>query len=290
MLVLLASCSKPFADFTYSTKSKTAPTKIVFENKSQKAINYHWDFGDGQTSEAVAPVHEYKSSGNYTIVLRATKGKKSTLKEERLVIDAPEQCYVLLETEFGNMTILLHDDTPLHRDNFVKLIEEGYYNDLLFHRVINGFMIQGGDPSSKNAPASKPLGAGGPGYQIPAEFVDTLSHIKGALAAARIGGLSNPEKQSSGSQFYIVDGRPVTADQLNLLEAQKDRRYTSAQRKVFTEQGGTPFLDGEYTVFGQVVKGLDVIDKIAETPTDGDPPKGSSRPKKDVKMTIKVIK
>ncbi len=290
MALVLASCSKPFADFAYSTKSTTAPTKVVFENKSQKAVTYQWDFGDGQTSEEETPVHEYKSSGNYTIVLRASNGKKSTLKEQRLVIDAPEQCYVLVETEFGNMTILLYDDTPLHRDNFVKLVEEGFYDGLIFHRVVNGFMIQGGDPKSKTASASTPLGSGGPGYQVPAEFVDTLAHIKGALAAARIGGPSNPEKQSSGSQFYIVDGRPVTNDQLNMVEAQKDRRYTPSQRKIFTEQGGTPFLDGEYTVFGQVVKGLDVIDKIAETPTNGDPPKGSSRPLKDVKMTIKIIK
>ena len=288
--VLMASCSKPLADFTYSTKSKTAPTKVTFENKSQKATLYQWDFGDGQTSDQETPIHTYKSSGNYTIVLRASNGKKATIKEQRLVIDAPEQCYVLLETEFGNMTILLHDDTPQHRDNFIKLVEEGFYDGLIFHRVINGFMIQGGDPNSKNATAKTPLGSGGPGYQVPAEFVDTLGHIKGALAAARIGGPSNPEKKSSGSQFYIVDGRPVTNDQLNLLEAQKDRRYTPSQRKAYTEQGGTPFLDGEYTVFGQVVKGMDVIDKIAETTTNGDPPKGNSRPIKDVKMTIKVIK
>lgn len=288
--LLAASCSKPFADFTYTSKSKIAPTKVTFENKSQKAISYVWDFGDGQTSTEETPTHEYQSSGNYTIVLRASNGKKSTLKEQRLVIDAPEQCYVLLQTEYGDMTILLHDATPQHRDNFVKLIEEGFYEGLLFHRVVNGFMVQGGDPNSRRASAKTQLGSGGPGYQVPAEFVDTLVHVKGALAAARIGGPSNPEKKSSGSQFYIVDGRPVTEKQLNLLEAQKDRRYSPTARQIYMNEGGTPFLDGEYTVFGQVVKGMEVIDKIAETETNGDPPKGNSRPLKDVKMTLKVIK
>lgn len=290
LALLATSCSKPLADFSYATKSNIAPTKVTFENKSEKATTYLWDFGDGNTSEEEKPVHEYKSSGNYTITLKAINGKRSTIKEQRLVIDAPEQCYVLLETDFGNMTILLHDATPQHRDNFVKLVEEGYYDGLIFHRVINGFMIQGGDPNSRNASATTPLGSGGPSYRVPAEFVDSLVHVKGALAAARTGGPSNPMKESSGSQFYIVDGRPVTDNQLNMLEAQKDRRYTPTQRKAYMENGGTPFLDGEYTVFGQVVKGLEVIDKIAETETNGDPPKGSSRPKKDVKMTIKVIK
>ncbi len=290
LVLLLASCSKPFADFTYSTQTTVAPATVTFENTSKKAISYEWDFGDGQKSTEAAPQHKYKSSGNYTILLKASDGKKESIKEQRLVIDAPEECYVILETDFGNMTILLSDATPQHRDNFIKLVEDGYYDDLLFHRVVNGFMIQGGDPQSRNANPKKPLGSGGPGYQIPAEFVDSLVHVKGALAAARTGGPSNPQKRSSGSQFYIVQGRQVTEDQLNILEAQKDRRYSPENRKAYVENGGAPFLDGEYTVFGQVVEGLDVIDKIANTPTDGDPPKGQSRTKSPVKMKMHVIK
>ncbi len=289
ILLLASSCAKPIADFTYATKSKTAPATVTFENNSQKATIYEWDFGDGQKSTEATPKHRYKSSGNYTITLRASDGKKESIKEQQLVIDAPLQCYVVLETEFGNMTILLSDATPQHRDNFIKLVEDGFYDDLLFHRVINGFMIQGGDPDSRNASKKKALGSGGPGYQIPAEFVDSLVHVKGALAAARRGGPGNPEKMSSGSQFYIVDGRSTTEEQLNVLEAQKDRRYTPEQRKIYLELGGAPFLDNEYTVFGMVVEGLEVIDKIAATPTDGDPPRGQSRPLEPVKMKMRVI-
>ena len=288
--LLFTSCARPIADFSYSTDTRIAPANVTFQNESKKALTYEWDFGDGNKSTEETPRHQYLSSGNYTIILRASNGKKESVKEQRLVIDAPEQCFVILETDFGNMTILLHDATPQHRDNFIKLVEDGFYDDLLFHRVINGFMIQGGDPQSRKAHAKTPLGSGGPGYQVPAEFVDTLVHIKGALAAARIGGPANPEKKSSGSQFYIVQGRKVTKDQLDLLEAQKDRRYTPDQRTAYMETGGTPFLDGEYTVFGQVVEGMEVIDKIAATKTNGDPPRGQSRPLQDVKMKIKVIK
>ncbi|MCK6695367.1 MAG: peptidylprolyl isomerase, partial [Thermoanaerobaculia bacterium] len=174
----------------------------------------------------------------------------------------------------------LYTSTPKHRDNFVKLAEEGYYDDLLFHRVINGFMIQGGDPQSRNAPAGQPLGMGGPSYQIPAEFVDSLVHVKGAIAAART---NNPEKKSSGSQFYIVHGAPVTEAALNQIESMRRFLYTPEQRKAYLELGGAPHLDREYTVFGHVIKGLEIIDKIATVETaPGD------RPKKDVKMKIRV--
>ena len=150
-------------------------------------------------------------------------------------------------------------------------------------------MLQGGDPDSRTASKRKALGSGVPGYQVPAEFVDSLIHVKGALAAARRGGPGNPEKMSSGSQFYIVQGRGVTEDQLNVLEAQKDRRYTPEERQAYLQLGGTPFLDNEYTVFGMVVDGLEVIDKIAATETNGDPPRGQSRPVEPVKMKIRVI-
>jgi peptidyl-prolyl cis-trans isomerase B (cyclophilin B) len=187
--------------------------------------------------------------------------------------------YVLIETDYGNMKVRLYDETPQHRDNFLKLVNEKYYDDLLFHRVINGFMIQGGDPNSRNAAPETRLGMGGPGYTIPAEI--GKPHFKGALAAART---SNPQKASSGSQFYIVQGQAVTEEQLNALAQQKGMTYTAEQRNRYKEVGGTPQLDNEYTVFGEVFEGLEVIDKIAAVQTgQGD------RPVKDVKMKIKLV-
>jgi peptidyl-prolyl cis-trans isomerase B (cyclophilin B) len=202
-------------------------------------------------------------------------------------ITAPERCLVEIETDLGTMTAELYNATPKHRDNFIKLAEEGYYDGLLFHRVIAGFMIQGGDPDSRNAPAGKMLGMGGPSYQIPAEFVDTLAHVKGALAAARTGGPSNPEKKSSGSQFYVVQGNgPIKEEMLNQTEMSKGFHYTPEQRKEYLELGGTPFLDRDYTVFGRVVKGLDVLDKIAAVKTGA-----GDRPVQDVKIVkMRVIK
>lgn len=188
---------------------------------------------------------------------------------------------IVIETEYGNMTAVLYDETPQHRDNFIKLTKEGFYDDLLFHRVINGFMIQGGDPDSKGAPAGQRLGMGGPGYTVPAEFVDQHIHLKGALAAARTGGPSNPEKKSSGSQFYVVQGRPVPAAQLDSpMFASKN--YTDEQKQAYQKIGGTPQLDRDYTVFGMVIEGLDVIDKIAGVKTSGE------RPVQDVKMKVRV--
>ena len=285
LFALFFSCSRPIADFTYNDTNRTAPAKIQFENNSEKAETYEWDFGDGNSSTEVSPNHQYNASGNYMVRLKAVKGNKSTLLEKRLVIDAPKECLVIIETDFGTMTAILYNETPKHRDNFIKLAEEGYYDDLLFHRVINGFMIQGGDPNSRNAKQDAPLGSGGPGYTVPAEFVDTLVHHKGALAAARMGDQMNPQKKSSGSQFYIVQGKPVTEQELSIFEGRKGIQYGRAQKETYLELGGTPFLDNAYTVFGKVIKGLDVIDKIATVQTGrGD------RPVENVKMKITVIK
>lgn len=284
-IFIVASCSAPLANFTYSGEKETAPAKIQFKNESKKAETYEWDFGDGDFSSDDSPNHEYNSSGNYLVKLKATKGKKTTVAEKRVLINAPQECLVELETSYGIITIKLFDSTPQHRDNFLKLVEQEFYDDLLFHRVINGFMIQGGDPQSKNAPADKRLGSGGPGYTVPAEFVDSLMHVKGALAAARQGDQVNPEKRSSGSQFYIVHGRPVSEKDMEMIEARKGFRYSKDQREAYLENGGTPFLDRDYTVFGIVVKGLDVIDKIAAVAT-----KSGDRPKEDVKMKLRAIK
>ena len=168
---------------------------------------------------------------------------------------------------------------------FLKLAEEGYYDSLLFHRVIQGFMVQGGDPNSKGADAGVRLGSGGPGYQVPAEFNETLMHQKGALAAARTGGPSNPDKKSSGSQFYLVHGTPVDENQLNMLERRRGSVYSEEAKAVYSDLGGTPFLDMDYTVFGQVIEGLEVIDAIAGMETGS-----GDRPKENVTMVIEVIK
>jgi peptidyl-prolyl cis-trans isomerase B (cyclophilin B) len=280
---LLTSCAvKPKASFTMPSKKVVAPAEVIFTNTSEKAEVYAWDFGDGKTSMESNPKHRYVHSGNYAVVLKATKGSKTTTYKQMIQVTAPERCLVEIETDFGTMTAELYNATPKHRDNFVKLAEEGYYNDLLFHRVISGFMIQGGDPNSRNAPAGQMLGMGGPAYQVPAEFVDSLCHLKGAICAART---NNPEKKSSGSQFYIVQGSPVTDEMLNQMETMKRFHYTPEQRAAYLAEGGTPQLDRDYTVYGRVIKGLDVIDKIAATQTGP-----NDRPMKDVKMKMTVIK
>ncbi len=191
---------------------------------------------------------------------------------------------VAIDTDFGTIKIKLYDETPLHRDNFLKLVKEGYYDDLLFHRIIPNFMVQGGDPNSRGATASAQLGIGGPGYTIPAEFNDSLVHTKGALAAARQGDQVNPKKASSGSQFYIVQGEAQADAMLTRVEQMKGFKYTEAQREAYKTMGGTPHLDRDYTVFGQVVEGFDVLDKIAAVKRGyGD------RPVDDVKMKVRII-
>lgn len=195
-----------------------------------------------------------------------------------------KKSYVLLQTDYGNMKILLYEDTPLHRENFIKLVKSGFYDGLLFHRVINGFMIQGGDPDSRNAQPGVMLGNGGPGYTIPAEFNTKYYHKKGVIAAAREGDNVNPMKESSGSQFYIVQGKVYNEAIMQKIAAQMNKTFSEEQIKAYGTIGGSPWLDNDYTVFGEVVEGLDVIDKIAAVkcgPND--------RPMEDVKMTIKII-
>ncbi len=189
-----------------------------------------------------------------------------------------------LTTPYGTMKVELYCNTGLHKENFLKLVKEGFFEGLLFHRVVSGFMIQGGDPTSRNAPAHTRLGGGGPGYTLPAEFDDHYVHVKGALCAARLGDEANPGKESSGSQFYLVQGRPVSAEQLDHYERTKGIAYSARQRWEYQNIGGTPQLDREYTVFGRVYEGLEVIDKIAEQSVNGD-----NRPLKNVTMQWKVI-
>ncbi|WP_293785867.1 peptidylprolyl isomerase [uncultured Pedobacter sp.] len=198
----------------------------------------------------------------------------------------PKNQYVKIKTEFGECIIKLYNQTPLHRDNFLKLIKSGYYNGVLFHRVINNFMIQGGDPDSKNAKPDSLLGEGGPKYTIPAEFNDSLFHKKGVLGAAREGDDVNPTKASSGSQFYLVQGKVFTDQQLDNLEEKRLKfKIPEWQRQVYKTIGGTPHLDRNYTVYGEIVTGLDMVDKIAALPTNK-----NDRPKQDVKMEVSVLK
>lgn len=173
--------------------------------------------------------------------------------------------YVSLQTTKGEIAIKLYNDTPLHKENFISLVEKDYFDGVLFHRVINNFMIQTGDPNSKNAEDGELLGNGGPGYKIDAEFRDSLFHKKGAVAAARD---NNPKKQSSGSQFYIVEGRTFNMEELAAIEKKNNVDYSEFQKETYTSIGGYPSLDKRYTVFGEVVKGMDTVEAISNVTTD----------------------
>ena len=206
------------------------------------------------------------------------------------LIDVKKQEMVVLQTPYGDMTLLLYDETPGHKENFLKLVKDGFYDDLLFHRIIQNFMIQGGDPDSKGAEKGARLGTGGPGYTLPAEIRPNFIHKKGALAAARQGDQVNPEKASSGSQFYIVHGAPVDTTQLRSNASMRrgqapSVQYTDEQMASYAALGGTPHLDGAYTIFGEVIEGLDIIDSIAAQPADR-----MSRPLQDIPMNMKIIR
>ena len=215
----------------------------------------------------------------------------TALNTDCLAQKKKKQTKVLISTEYGDIKIILYNETPKHRDNFIKLVKEKFYDGLLFHRVMNNFMIQGGDPESKDAKEGVMLGNGGPGYTIPAEFDTNLIHKKGVLAAARQPDNVNPNKESSGSQFYIVHGKKMSKEEIDQMNISRNKRrkipisYTEEQYKVYEEVGGTPHLDMDYTIFGEVIEGLEVIDLIAAVQTDR-----RNRPKKDIKMTMKIVR
>ena len=196
----------------------------------------------------------------------------------------------MLTTE-GSILLRLSDSTPEHRDNFLRLVKSRYFDSMLFHRVIKRFMIQAGDPASIRAATRIPLGNGGPDYTLPAEIIPSLFHKKGALAAARKGDDVNPERRSSGSQFYIVQGRTFTDAEMDSIEVARlqGRKISPERREYFKTVGGTPQLDGNYTVFGEVVKGLEVVDRIATTETSKGPDR--DRPLQDVRiLSVKLVK
>lgn len=195
-------------------------------------------------------------------------------------------------TSKGRIVLRLYNDTPLHRDNFLKLAREGYFNDLLFHRVIADFMIQGGDPDSRDAAPGRLLGEGDPGYTLPAEIqYPAHFHKRGVLAAAREGDRTNPERRSSGSQFYIVWGKTLTPEELDKLDSYLKQSsggkfsMSPEARKYYLRHPGTPHLDGAYTVFGEVVKGLEVVNAIQQVATDR-----NDRPLEDIKILSVTVK
>lgn len=264
----------------------------------------------------------------FSIILMASKCSK-------------EDSVYRINTEFGDMYVKLYNSTPVHKANFEKLVEEKFYDSLMFHRIIKDFMIQGGDPDSKNAPMGTVLGNGGPGYTLEAEIIDTLFHKRGALAAARLGDKQNPERKSSGSQFYIVHGKKFSKKELKQLAMNGTRykqqqsqqafmgdssnlwipngykrcveagkkdsvlyfqkmwqscldsvkntteavSFTEAQVKAYTTEGGAPHLDGDYTVFGELISGFDILDSIANASTDR-----RSRPMEDIIFSIEKVK
>ncbi len=192
---------------------------------------------------------------------------------------------VKLTTDSGVIVLKLYDKTPLHKSNFIKLVKERFYDGLLFHRVVNDFMIQGGDPNSKNAKPGVLLGEGGLKYTIPPEFDTSLFHKRGALAAAREADENNPKKASSPTQFYIVDGKTYTDDEMDMIEKRFHISIPQDHREFYKTIGGDPFLDMNYTVFGEVVSGMDVVEKIANAPKDE-----NNRPLHDIKMQMAILK
>lgn len=192
---------------------------------------------------------------------------------------------VIMETSMGEIVLKLYGETPIHRDNFLKLAQDRVYDGLLFHRVIKNFMIQAGDPKSRDAKPGQPLGDGTLGYTLPAEFRPNLFHKRGALCAARQGDNVNPKKESSASQFYIVQGNRWDEKQLDMMSERMGKKFSPEQRKVYTTVGGTPHLDGDYTVFGEVIEGMDVIDKISQVKCDR-----MDRPVEDVRILKVTVK
>lgn len=189
---------------------------------------------------------------------------------------------IAITTEYGKIVMELYDETPKHRDNMIKLTKEKFFDSTLFHRVIPGFVIQGGDPNSKTAAPGAMLGNGETGYRVDAEFNDSAIHKYGALGMARD---NNPEKASSGCQFYIVTGKKMSDEELNNFEQRNNRKYSSSQREIYKTKGGTAMLDGGYTVYGEVIEGMDIVEKIAMEPRNQ-----MDRPNKDIRMLkVEVI-
>lgn len=243
-----------FAQTTKTTTKKTTTTKPVYKSTTHKPVP-----------------PKTKSTVTKTTTTKKTKMDTST--------------YVIITTDLGTMKIRLYDETPLHKANFIKIIKDGVLDSTLFHRVIPEFMIQGGDVNSKNAQPGEALGMGNLPYTVPAEFNPNLIHKRGALAAARTGDFVNPKKESSSTQFYIVQGKSYSPAELTILGQRTGHgTWTDAQAAIYQKNGGTPMLDMQYTVFGEVVEGFEVIDKIVSASRDP-----RDRPYTDIRMKVSIV-
>lgn len=284
MVFLCISCgSGPDAGFTVDyANGEQNPTQLKFTNNTVGADSYLWYFGDDGTSTEANPTHNFQIFGPVMVVLQAMKGNSTDRDTQYVSIPEPPRKKVKIETPMGEMIAELYNTTPAHRDNFLKLASEGFYDGLLFHRIMDNFMIQGGDPDSRTAKPDQQLGMGGPGYTTPAKIREL--HYKGALAAARQPDGVNPNRASSGSQFYIVEGKPYSSIELANVGSQYGITFNEEQKKIYAEIGGTPFLDGQYSVFGRVIEGLEVIDLLSQVKVNS-----ANRPVEDVPMKITVI-
>jgi peptidyl-prolyl cis-trans isomerase B (cyclophilin B) len=284
VLVLVSGCSRQSGEPTAESDSTGVAATTMAQDATDADVA-------ADSIDAAAPAAEFEVRSEMEggeVVTDKSEGKEMN----------QEASYFEISTRLGRMVIRLYDETPKHRDNFRKLAADGFYDGTTFHRVMEGFMIQGGDPLSKD---DNPMndGTGGPGYTVEAEFNTDLLHKKGALAAARQADQVNPQKRSSGSQFYIVHGTVSSPDELAAIEMQKKSRnpnfaLTESAKAVYTSEGGAPFLDGDYTVFGELVEGFDVLDAIAGTTTprktgQAAHPALTDQPAERIPMTVKPL-
>ena len=303
LMILFTACEKNEAPITKPDTAQTdegsmASAKVTANDSDPegaldlKSLAIAKDGKNGKAEVRNAKVYYTPNAGfvgtdvvTYKI---CDEGEKPRCSEGTLTIEVQKMEAFTIETSLGNIAGKLSNKTPKHRDNFKKLVNEGFYDGTLFHRIIPDFMIQGGDPDSKGAEPGQRLGGGGPGYTVPAEFNAELFHKRGAIAAARRGA-GNPKKESSGCQFYICVGKKYSEAELNQTQKRLNgisRTITPEQREVYKTEGGVPFLDGDYTVFGEITEGFDIMDKIVGQERDR-----SDRPNEDIKMiSVKMVK
>lgn len=256
-------CAKPVAIFDIDRHQDVIPAQLTFSNKSKASESYTWKVNGEVVGSSESLEHSFYDSGKHQVVLLAQSGNKVDSVSKELILRPSGNCMVLMRTSEGDLVMELSELTPIHLNNFVNLVESGYYKGLQFHRVINNFMIQGGDNKTRKS---------GRKFEEPAdidnEILTSLHHVRGALAAARNPTEMNPDRKSSGSQFYIVDGAEMDEKKLKRIRAEKLFEYSEDQIQSYYDLGGAPQLDGEYTVFGKLVRGFDTLEKIASTKTD----------------------
>ena len=274
-VLVFSQCSKPIASFLLDKQEYLLTDTMRISNNSSSSLSYEWKINDEVISQSKDLSYPVLESGRYKIHLTAKSDSKTSIYQEEVIVQSPKECIVHLVTTHGDLILELDENTPVHLNNFTSLVEAGFYNGLIFHRVIEGFMVQGGDNklrASSNDSFEEPK-------EIPHEIRPDLIHVRGALAAARMPDEINPEKKSSGSQFYIVDGTKLTFEKLKRIRDEKLFDYTDVQIQAYLKDGGTPQLDGEYTVFGMLISGFETLDKIASTITDK-----FDKPQKEVRI------